>query len=89
MCNDCCQYTSNLNEDGRCVFCEQIYGKINDVELLKEKELILQGIDLLIYETEDAIENGVVDLKTYRENKLLSIKELKKKIIDNNLKFIN
>lgn len=88
MCNKCCKYTSILNEEGRCELCEDIY-KSCDIELLREKELILQGIDLLIYETEDSIENGVLGLKTYRENKLKTIKELKKKIIDNNLKFIN
>lgn len=89
MCNECCQYKLNLNEEGRCVFCEITHRNIDNLMIPKEEELILQGIDLLIYETEDAIENGVLGLKTYRENKLKAIKELKKKIIDKNLKFID
>lgn len=49
---------------------------------MNEKELILQGIDLLIEETEYAIENGnSKGLRKYREIKLVDLKTLKKKII--------
>lgn len=55
----------------------------------KEKELILQGLDLLIEETEYAIEHGDKGLKEYRENKLSNLNTLKKKIIDSKITISN
>ncbi len=51
----------------------------------KEKELILQGLDFLIEETEYAIKHGVKGLKEYREVRLSDLNTLKKKIIDSKI----
>lgn len=63
--------------------------KIINIANNKEKELILQGLDLLIEETEYAIEHGDKGLKEYRENKLSNLNTLKKKIIDSKITISN
>lgn len=53
---------------------------------MDEKELILQGLDLLIYETEYAITNSNANIKKSQyETKLEVLDKLKKKIIDGKL----
>ena len=55
----------------------------------KEKELILQGIDFLIEETEYSLEHGIKGLKEYRESRLSDLKILKKKIADGKITILN
>ncbi len=50
-----------------------------------EKELLLQGLDLLIMETDYAITYGSKNKQESRTNKLSKIEELKKKLMDNKL----
>ena len=52
----------------------------------EELELILQGMDLLIFETEDAIKayEKQTGLQNYRKVKLERVKEIKRRIQDLN-----
>lgn len=50
-----------------------------------EKELIRQGLDSLILQTEHAVEYGVLSLKQYRESELETIKQLRNKIMENKI----